>query len=297
MGYGGYDYDRSVLRSRSYSSKNRDEIFNDKFSTEMNPKGVILRESRDSIEHPNSVPIVIGLDVTGSMGYIPEELIKSTFPTVMKNIINAGIQDPQVLFMGIGDHIYDDAPLQVGQFESSDELLEKWLKLLWIEGGGGGNSGESYMLPWYFAGKYTSTDSFEKRGRKGILITIGDEPILQTLEREAIKEFLVDNEEVDFSTKDIVKMAQEKYEVYHILIQTHPHFEKAEEQFKALLGENNVFVTTPKGVAQRIIEIIIKNLNRFVGVLTELPTSIDTLNNSNREKISIEDMIPEGMVL
>lgn len=293
MGYGGYNYDRSTTRSVSYSKKSQDEIFNNRLSSEMNPKGITLRESRDSVEHPNSIPIIIGLDVTGSMGYVPEELIKGTFPTVMKNIMDAGINDPQVLFMGIGDHYTDDAPLQVGQFESSDELLEKWLTKLWLEGGGGGNGGESYMLPWYFAAKNTTSDAFEKRGQKGILITIGDEPILSTLEKEAVKEFLGGSEEVDLSTKEIVKMAKEKYNVYHILINDHPLFDEAEKDFISLLGKENVFITRPKGVAQRITEIILRDSKTDRNV----SGTVEAISNDDNQRIRYEDIIGEGVVL
>ena len=69
----------------------------------------------------------------------------------MDKIIQSGIKDPQVLFLAIGDHECDTSPLQVGQFESSDELLEHWLTHVWLEGGGGGNRGESYALAWHFA--------------------------------------------------------------------------------------------------------------------------------------------------
>lgn len=33
----------------------------------MDPKGVKFREARDNPDHPETVPVVIGLDVTGSM--------------------------------------------------------------------------------------------------------------------------------------------------------------------------------------------------------------------------------------
>ena len=79
--------------------------------------------------------------------------------------------------MAIGDAECDRAPLQVTQFEADIRLADQ-LRELWIEGGGGGNRGESYHLPWAFAAMRTSTDCFERRGRKGYLFTIGDEPIL-----------------------------------------------------------------------------------------------------------------------
>ena len=82
MGNSSYStYNRSI-RSESfgYASKSRDEIFTQskegKSHEQMNPKGIVYRECRDSEAHPNSTPIQLYLDVTGSMGHIPHEMIK-----------------------------------------------------------------------------------------------------------------------------------------------------------------------------------------------------------------------------
>jgi hypothetical protein len=53
----------------------------------MNPKGVRFRESRDSEAHPNTVSIAFALDVTGSMGKIPELLAKKELPTFTCEVV------------------------------------------------------------------------------------------------------------------------------------------------------------------------------------------------------------------
>ena len=180
MGGGMYSSDARTVRCKAtygdadyYKHTAPSEIFKErKVNNAMSPNGVKIRESRDSKEHPNSLAIIIALDVTGSMGSIPVHLIKEGLPTMMETIIKGGIKDPQVLFLAIGDHTCDQAPLQVGQFESSDALLDHWLTTVWLEGKGGGNDGESYALAWYFAGKHTSIDCWEKRKQKGFLLSV-----------------------------------------------------------------------------------------------------------------------------
>jgi len=205
--------------SLGYYTKGAGEIFSQRnINNAMSPHGVTLRESRDSAEHPKSLAIIIALDVTGSMGSVPHFLVKNGLPNIMARIIAGGVPDPQVLFLAIGDHEVDAAPLQVGQFESGDELLDKWLTTVWLEGGGGGNAGESYMLAWYFAAFCTEIDCLEKRDKKGILITIGDEPVLDAIPAPVLKGIMGDGQYENYSALQLYGKAMEKYDVYHIHI-------------------------------------------------------------------------------
>ena len=121
-------------------------------------------------------------------------------------------------FLGIGDHECDRSPLQVGQFEADDELMDKWLKSIYLEGGGGGNGGESYLLAWAFAARQTLLDA-TKRGKKGFLFTIGDEPNLTSLPVDAQKEIFGPNGDYkNVSDMELYAEASKTYEVYHINI-------------------------------------------------------------------------------
>lgn len=222
MGGGTYSFTDRTIRAKSsgYYTKSSRETFSQRgVHNDMSPNGVTIRESRDSKEHPESVPIIIALDLTGSMGSVPAHLVKDGLPNIMKKIMDSGIKHPQILFLGIGDHECDNAPLQVGQFESNDELLDKWLTNTYLEGGGGGNEGESYLLAWYFAKFHTDIDSWNKRGQKGFLFTIGDEPTLQSVPGKILKELMGSGQHPDnYSAAALLESAQEKYHVFHINI-------------------------------------------------------------------------------
>jgi len=242
--------------------KAKEEIFTQKsINNAMNPHGIVVRESRDSEEHPNSLAIILALDVTGSMGTIPHHLITKGLPTLMGEILEKGIKDPQVLFMGIGDHECDQSPLQVAQFESSDTLLDKWLKDVYLEGGGGGNYGESYSLAWYLAGYHTAIDCFEKRGEKGFLFTVGDEPVLKKIPKNSIKEIMGDGQYVDYTHDALLKKAMEKYNVYHLHIKETGAGSRKEtvDGWKQILHDHLIVVENHNELATTIADIIIKN--------------------------------------
>src|SRR5438552_444688 len=140
----------------------------------MDPRGVRVRESRDSDAHPESHAVVVLFDVTGSMQGVPR-VLQAHLPKLMGLLIRKGYLDhPQILIGAIGDATCDAAPLQVGQFESGIEIEED-LGKLYLEGGGGGHITESYELALYFMARHTATDCYEKRGRRGYLFVIGDE--------------------------------------------------------------------------------------------------------------------------
>lgn len=245
-----------------YAHRSRSEVFSEaRLNPAMDPRNATLRESRDSAEHPNSLAIVLGLDETGSMGTIPHYLVKEGLPLMIGRIIGGGVPNPQVLFLGIGDHECDQAPLQVGQFESNDELLDKWLTAVWLEGRGGGNDGESYLLAWYFASKHTAIDCFEKRGHKGYCITIGDEPCLPRISEHALSALMGKGQFQTYSALELLDAAREHYNVYHIHVREGSNGLRPAvvDGWRQLLGDNLVIVERRTDVAEAISNIILQN--------------------------------------
>lgn len=261
MGGGSYSYCDARLRSTSYlSASSCDSSYLDRevftkrsLDSKMDIKGKI-RESRDSEEHPNAFPIIIGLDVTGSMGTIPKKLITKGFPEIMKKIMDEGVKHAQVCFMGYGDNECDSAPIQVGQFETSDLLQEEWLKSIYIESGGGSNDGEATSLVWYVAARHTDIDSVKKHGKKGVLITIGDEPFLENIPKRDIDD-LFGGGQSDVSARDILEEARKNWDVYHInIIDYSGSRSRVQNQWKQTLGEN--FVNTQSATGDDVPELI-----------------------------------------
>src|SRR5262249_55697245 len=135
------------------------------------------------------------------------------------------ISNPQVMFAAIGDTECDKSPLQVTQFES-DNRIETQLKDLYLEGGGGGNHIESYHSIWYFAAYKTHLDSW-KENKKGFLFTMGDEMVPPVLKADHIRKFIdASYQGVDISTAELFKAVNEKYEVFHLIVQDTQTYKK-----------------------------------------------------------------------
>jgi hypothetical protein len=250
---GGSSYSDDLYRSRSadrvakgiptfdHDHKVKTGAVAKKVHDKLNPRGV-TRESRDSDAHPNSLPIGVLLDVTGSMADLPKR-IQAKIPQLMGLLIRKGyVADPQVLFAAVGDAFSDKAPLQVGQFESGLEM-EDDLGNMWLEGGGGGGTNhESYQLGLHFFAKHTVTDAWEKRGKQGYLFVIGDEKPYEQMTTAEAESVFGDRIEAHLSTRAIVEQVRERYHVFFIIPAGASHTNEAwlRKTWEDLLGPQNV---------------------------------------------------------
>ena len=246
-------------------------------SDDMLPAGVKFRESRDSLTHLNSVPVAVFLDETGSMGGIPIKFaigssnIPGKLGKLMDTLITHGVADPQILFGGIGDQYSDNYPLQVGQFESGNNELDQWLTKLYLEGRGGGTSQESYILGYYFAAHHTSLDSFEKRGQKGFLFTIGDEMSHDTVPADKMEKLM--GEPVGaIDMKTVLAEAKRMYHVFHIHVNTTGYKDDKEVlgYWENTIGKQNLIILDDENaVAETIASIVAVTLGADLASVTK----------------------------
>ena len=182
----------------------------------LNPLGVTKRESRDSAEHPQSTPIAVLFDVTGSMGTVPR-VLQTKLPQLLGLLTRKGYAtDPHIMFGAVGDATCDKVPLQVGQFESDNRMDEDLARIV-IEGGGGGQRTESYELAMYFMARHTDLDSVARRGRRGYLFLIGDEMPYGTVKPKEVKKFIGDDLREPITVEAMVAELQRTFDVYYII--------------------------------------------------------------------------------
>jgi hypothetical protein len=242
MGYGAYSYDAHRALADAKKGLPREQIFTQrKCHPLMDPHGVRLRESRDSDTHPESLGIVFALDVTGSMGAIPDHLAREELPAFMKSLRACGVADAQVLFVAAGDATCDSAPLQVGQFESEAELMDQWLTWTFLEGGGGGQNTESYELALYFIARHTAMDCWEKRNKRGYVFMTGDENPYPLVSKRQVEGLIGDTLDDDLSVEAVVAELQVTYEPF-FLIPDARRAARCERVWRDLLGDHVILL-------------------------------------------------------
>jgi len=239
----------------------------------LNPKNV-MRECRDSEEHPNTIPILLCADVTGSMSDCLMEVASSLNEIISR--LYETMKDVEICVMGFGDLAYDSGAIQIGQFESDIRIAEQ-LDKIWFEKGGGGNVYESYTAPWYMAARHTDLDCW-KRGKKGILITLGDECINPYLPKRELADLTGDSLQGDIETADLYLEVSQKYDVFHIFVDhnryTHARAEHDAQTFKDVIGDDHVHICAVNQLSDVITGIITDTAN---GV-TEVASTSNTIS-------------------
>lgn len=227
--------------------------------------GKPIRESRDSDEHPESLPIAVVFDVTGSMGTIPR-VLQSKLGKLYSLLLAKGYAEhPQILYAATGDATCDKVPLQIGQFESdnrADENLENFI----LEGGGGGQTHETYELAAYYLARHTATDAWEKRGRKGYVFFIGDERNYPTVDRRLVESLIGVKLQENISTVDIYAELQERWECFFLFAEQGSYPANmivgddvaidGDPTWRMLLGQNALILSDADAVCETIASLI-----------------------------------------
>jgi hypothetical protein len=282
----GY-HDPKTTTDKIYSKSSIDK--------DMDPKNFVIRESVDSNDNPESTPVIIGLDVTGSMSMVLDVMARKGMKTVCEEIYNRKpVTNPHICTLGIGDVEWDTHPFQATQFEA-DIRIFKQLENIYLEQGGGGNDHESYILAWYFAKYRTKTDSFTKRGKKGFIFTIGDEEITPVIKSDHFNKFFGDQMS-SITAQEMFDIVFPEWNVFHVIVKEGSHarrsFDKVRKSWENVIGEQR---TIPLDDHTKIGEVIVstmevasgKNIKDVAGSWSG-DISVTVLNALNSVSVSNE---------
>ena len=233
-----------------------------------------VREARDGADNPFSFPIAVMFDVTGSMRDVPNYL-QTELGKLMGFVLGEGIVEfPQILFGAVGDAFSDCAPLQMGEFEADDALVEKTLSQIYLEGGGGGTSEESYELAMHFFAQHVKTDAWEKRGTKGVLFLIGDENFYPIVSASALERWTGEKLDQDIPTAQIAAELLARWNVFLLRPGGTYHFDNAaiEASWRTILPPQNVIRCPDRA---QIVPTIAMTVGALAG--RDLASSADAL--------------------
>jgi hypothetical protein len=154
-------------------------------------------------------PIVIGVDVTGSMCTWPAEIFDRL--PLLYQTLSQYRDDVDICFAAIGDANSDAFPLQVNDFGKGVGLEDK-LKALYPEGGGGGQISESYELFAYFMLEHCNL----AKAKSPFLLVYGDEKFYNEVNPAMVKHYIGDDLQAELDANNVWKKLMQKFNVYFL---------------------------------------------------------------------------------
>jgi hypothetical protein len=254
-----------------YSHDIKTGVAEAKVHPSLDPKGVKIREARDSDKHPVSVPVAVICDTTGSMDQVPK-IIQKELSKLMgcflddkasgKKYLGEGY--PAIMIGAVDD--YDamrsfagsGGTFQIGQFESGIEIDDN-LTNLWLTGMGGGTYDEEYELALYFMARHTVHDHMEKRGRKGYVFLIGDEHAYRKLTKQKVLDVLGETIQDEISLEAILEEAKQKYHIFMIIPNMTSHYSDRELEtwwVRHLSQQNVIKLEDPAKICECIVSAV-----------------------------------------
>ncbi len=224
MGYGSYSASdwTKLKNSRQLSNdKSVEEVFTRRScEPKFDPKYIETRECFDSDDHPDTTPIVVGLDVTASMGYLAVKVATEALNELITKLYSTGaVKDPSLMCAAYGD-FSDASPLQVTQFESDIRIAEQLLDI-YFESHGYGEVVPTCL--WEFLSRHTNIDAINKRNEKGFVFTIGDEAAIRENDIDGTMKRVI-GDTTDYGSREaVLKELQQKFYAFHIMIGKRNH--------------------------------------------------------------------------
>ena len=179
-------------------------------------------------------PLIIAVDVTGSMSSWPGEIFDRL--PLLYNTLSQYREDLEICFAAIGDEKVDNWPLQVTDFASGYDL-EQLLGSLYGEGGGG-DAPESYGLFAHWVNSHITVPDLDEQP---FLIVFGDIDMHAMVSAKAIKHYLGDNVQSNLDALYEWQKVTKNWNTWFLRRPTNKKGDRVDKQWGEAIGKQKVF--------------------------------------------------------
>lgn len=254
MGGGGGSYsdsyDRDVYKGKGSSggfdySDDSNRAFNEhSLHMDLNP---FKRDIR--CEHKN--PIVVAVDVTGSMGNWTK-IIYDKLPMFWGEMDkNKYLPDPSICIVAVGDAYSDDAPLQVCDF-AQGQAIDDQIAKIYLEGKGGAQNCESYELAAHYFIEHCDISMAELP----FFFLLEDESVYPKLKRKQVEEVIGESLQSDIPSEKIFQKISGKFNFFVLHKEYGGDDSTVCKRWESLIGERFIELKDPKACVDDMLGII-----------------------------------------
>jgi hypothetical protein len=265
---------RSKRRKAAASSKKRGgRSYQQRHAPDMT-----LTDPKHTISTESANPIVVAVDVTGSMSHWPGEIFDRL--PLLYQTLSQYRDDVEVSFVAIGDATCDAYPLQVTDFASGIALEDK-LAALYGEGGGGGGARESYELFAHFLLHHCRAPN----ATRPYLLLYGDEGFYEQVDTKQIAHYLGDRVQGPVDSYETWGAVAEAWNVFHLRKPYHSrrHDDDIKAQWASVLGEERIIRLDNE---QRAVDLALGLIARSWGHYDDFETNM----GARQSKQAVRDL-------
>jgi len=212
----------------------------------------------------SGTPIVIAMDLTGSMGAYRDTFFKK-LPLLWKpdEGITKYFADAEISFAAIGDALGDTRPIQVCEFDKGANLDDKIASMQ--KQGGCGNGMESYDLTAYF---YMNHCQMPKAKNPMFFWAI-DERFYKDVDPNYVQTYLKEQMAEPTNTMGLMKNLAGKFDTYVLRKSTESgygsdHNRNAHKEWQKAFGEENVmYLEEPDRIVDCILGLVAAKAGQF----------------------------------
>lgn len=252
------------------------------------PNNGLVNPHKKELVSKSKNPIIVGIDCTGSMSEWPAEIF-DRLPLFAQTLAKYR-EDVEISFSVIGDAYSDQYPLQIAQFAKGVEL-DELLNAFYPEGGGGGQTCETYELWAYFMLNHVKTPNAEKP----FMIIMGDEDYYKKVNKDQIQHYIGDKITEDVDAEHVWDKLAEKFNIF--LLRKEYFSEESDqrilESWRKVLGRQKVIHIPCK---ERAVDVAMGIIARGWGKYGDFRTNIEARQDEENIK-RVEDAIkhiPDG---
>jgi hypothetical protein len=232
-GDASYSYSRGGSELRSAAASRAKAYGPRTYKKSGGPNAKII-DPKKHISTESKNPLIIAVDVTGSMASWPFEIFDRL--PLLFNTLSQYREDLEICFAAIGDARVDQWPLQVTSFASGFDL-EQQLKALYGEGGGG-DAPESYGLFAHWVNNHVTIPQMEE---PPFLIVFGDINMHPKIASSTIRNYLGEDAVTDKNAIKEWQQVTQNWNTWFLRRPTGKKGDKIDQQWGEAIGSQKVF--------------------------------------------------------
>ncbi|MBN1976813.1 MAG: zinc ribbon domain-containing protein [Anaerolineae bacterium] len=232
-GEGTYSYSSGGSTKRKASAERAKAHGPRSYEKKGGPNEKIV-DPKKRIRTESTNPLIIAVDVTGSMADWPFEIFDRL--PLLYNTLSQYREDLEISFAAIGDAAVDRWPLQVTSFASGFDL-EQLLGSLYGEGGGG-DAAESYGLFAHWVNTHVEAPNASETP---FLIVFGDVTMHSKVPQDQIAHYLGDRVGSDVDAVKTWGQISKTWNTWFLRRPTGKPGDQVDKQWGKAIGEQKIF--------------------------------------------------------